>query len=115
MTIAIAAECHTTISTPIGRLLLLADDRGLRGVYVESQKYGPHWPRRRSEKHEVLERAACQLNEYFDGERTAFDLPLAPEGTEFQLRVWRALCQIDFVSTESYGGIARRIGRPAAR
>lgn len=57
---------------------------------------------------------AAQLQQYFSGERRAFDLPLAPRGTEFQLAVWRALQRIPYGETRSYSDIARQIGRPAA-
>jgi methylated-DNA-[protein]-cysteine S-methyltransferase len=62
----------------------------------------------------VLALAASQLGEYFAGERIAFDLPLAAEGTGFQRLVWDALLQIPFGATRSYGELARAIGRPAA-
>ena len=56
--------------------------------------------------------AARQLEAYFAGERTVFDLELAPEGTPFQQKVWRALCEIPFGHTISYGTLAERVGRP---
>ena len=59
-----------------------------------------------------LQRAVAQLNEYFAGSRHSFDLPLAPSGTEFQLACWRALAEIPYGETRSYGEQARRIGRP---
>jgi methylated-DNA-[protein]-cysteine S-methyltransferase len=62
----------------------------------------------------VLTRAAEQLAEYFAGERRDFDLPLAPRGTSFQVAVWRALEQIPFGATCSYGELARVVGRPSA-
>lgn len=55
-----------------------------------------------------------QLREYFDGSRTRFDLPLAPEGTPFQKAVWEELARIPFGQRVSYGELARRIGRPRA-
>ncbi|MGD2116167.1 MAG: methylated-DNA--[protein]-cysteine S-methyltransferase [Acidobacteriota bacterium] len=58
--------------------------------------------------------AAAQLAEYFAGARKAFDLPLAPEGTEFQRRVWRALAEIPWGETRSYGDLARAVGRPGS-
>ncbi len=60
----------------------------------------------------MLARAIEQLNEYFAGERRAFDLPLAPSGTEFQLACWDALAEIPYGETRSYGQQADRIGRP---
>jgi len=62
----------------------------------------------------VLERAAAQLAEYFAGDRRTFDLPLAPEGTTFQRRVWDALLRISYGETWSYGRLAREIGSPSA-
>jgi len=63
---------------------------------------------------EVLRQAAFELEEYFAGKRSVFDLPLDPVGTPFQLEVWRALRDVPFGETAAYGEIARRIGRPAA-
>jgi methylated-DNA-[protein]-cysteine S-methyltransferase len=62
----------------------------------------------------LLNRAVCQLDEYFAGRRQCFDLPLAPAGTPFQQTVWKALQQIPYGETCSYGDIARRIGKPRA-
>jgi methylated-DNA-[protein]-cysteine S-methyltransferase len=62
----------------------------------------------------LLERVAEQLAQYFAGERREFDLPLAPRGSGFQERVWRALLAIPFNETRSYGELARAIGRPSA-
>lgn len=62
----------------------------------------------------VLARAAAQLAAYFAGERRDFDLPLAPQGTPFQQRVWDALLAIPYGAVRSYGDVARAIGRPAA-
>ena len=55
-----------------------------------------------------------QLRAYFAGELEAFDLPLAPQGTPFQLAVWKRLCEIPYGETISYGELARRIGNPNA-
>ena len=62
----------------------------------------------------VLTAAAAQLDAFFAGVRTAFDLPLALAGTPFQETVWRALCDIPYGETVSYGELARRIGMPGA-
>lgn len=63
-----------------------------------------------SDDESVLLRAAAQLAQYFAGERTEFDLPLAPRGTEFQHRVWAELRMIGYGETASYGDIAHRLG-----
>jgi len=62
----------------------------------------------------VAEIAEMQLNEYFCGKRTHFDLPLLPNGTDFQLKVWDALCRIPYGETRSYRDIAEFIGNPKA-
>jgi methylated-DNA-[protein]-cysteine S-methyltransferase len=62
----------------------------------------------------VLHKCARQLTEYFSRRRTEFQLPLAPHGTDFQLRVWKALEQIPYGETRSYSEIARIIGAPDA-
>jgi methylated-DNA-[protein]-cysteine S-methyltransferase len=62
----------------------------------------------------VLREAEAQLGAYFDGELTEFDLPLAPHGTGFQLRVWDALMRIPYGTTTTYGAVAEAVGRPDA-
>lgn len=62
----------------------------------------------------ALESACRQVQEYLDGERRHFDLPLTPEGTDFQTRVWRSLQDIPFGETRSYGDVAADLGRPGA-
>jgi methylated-DNA-[protein]-cysteine S-methyltransferase len=67
-----------------------------------------------SQKTALLAEAAKQLDEYFAGKRREFDLPLAPQGTEFQRAAWNALCSIPFGETRSYGQMAALIGKPKA-
>ncbi len=62
----------------------------------------------------IIKEAAKQLNEYFDGSRKSFDLPLDPQGTEFQKKVWNALCSIPYGETRSYKQIAEQVGNPKA-
>ena len=61
----------------------------------------------------ILERAREQLQAYFDGEQTEFDLKLAPEGTPYRRRVWQALCDIPYGETCSYQDVARKVGGSA--
>ena len=61
-----------------------------------------------------LKEAVRQLKAYFSGKLKVFDLPLAAEGTDFQRRVWKALCQVSYGTTASYGEIAKAVGNPAA-
>jgi methylated-DNA-[protein]-cysteine S-methyltransferase len=109
-------ECmrYTRIDTPLGTLLLAADDGGIRKIFFENGR-----DRVRLESSWVLDparfkNAISQLHSYFAGELQEFDLPLAPEGTPFQLKVWKRLCQIPYGETISYGQLAHRIGNPKA-
>jgi methylated-DNA-[protein]-cysteine S-methyltransferase len=102
------------IDSPIGRLLLAGDAASLIHVGFQAgpRPFGPSagWIADAA----PLRTAITQLEEYFAGERRRFDLPLAPRGTEFQQRVWRALREIPYGNTISYGELARRIGKPSA-
>jgi len=102
------------IDSPVGPLLLAGDGEALRLVYFQA---GPH-PRRPPSDWIAdampVSAAIRQLEEYFAGERRAFDLPLAPQGTDFQRTVWRELTRIPYGQTVSYGELARRVGNPQA-
>jgi len=105
---------YTTLESPIGELLLLGDGRALRGLYMQDG-------RRPIAIHSEWERCAApfasacaQLQEYFAGGRTSFALPLAMNGNPFERRVWRALGDIPYGETRSYGELARAIGHPSA-
>jgi AraC family transcriptional regulator of adaptative response/methylated-DNA-[protein]-cysteine methyltransferase len=121
----VAADCIITavINTPLGDMLAGAasdavcllefDDRGrperqfkaLRGLFHKPLRPG---------KHALLARLQRQLDLYFKGERTAFDIPLAYPGTDFQRNVWQALRDIPYGRTMSYGEVARTVGKPGA-
>ncbi|MEM9403715.1 MAG: methylated-DNA--[protein]-cysteine S-methyltransferase [Pseudomonadota bacterium] len=102
------------MDSPIGRLLLAGDEDGLSLIGF------PQGKGHREPEADWVENTAGfadvkqQLDEYFDGRRSDFDLPLCPDGTEFQLDVLRALQEIPYGETASYADIARRIGRPKA-
>jgi methylated-DNA-[protein]-cysteine S-methyltransferase len=103
---------HETAS-PVGPLLLAADARALRHVYFQA---GPHpftpppeWCQEATRFTDVTR----ELAEYFAGERRAFTVPLATDGSEFQRSVWRALVAIPYGETISYGELARRVGNVA--
>lgn len=106
---------YTSIDSPIGELLLLGDGHALRGLYMQDGrkpvKIAPRWERSEAPFAGVQE----QLREYFAGERTTFDdLPLVLDGAQFERRVWRALQDIPYGETASYGEIARHVGQPGA-
>jgi len=90
-------------ASPLGSLLLAASGQGLCGLYFDEHRHfkGPQgWLA--SDDHPHLRRAAAQLDEYFDGRRQAFDLPLDLAGTPFQRKVWEKLSQVPYGATASY-------------
>lgn len=104
----------TTYKAPIGEILLVADDSGLRELHLPGLFAAHDATSARKSASAPLAKAVEQLEAYFAGELTQFDLPLVPEGTAFQLQVWRALADIPYAKTESYGSVAARIGNPKA-
>ncbi len=99
----------TSVASPVGDLILTGDGAALTGCYFTGTGHpDPTIGLQRDDA--AFAAVAAQLAEYFAGERTAFDLPLAPSGTEFQLRVWQQLRTIPFGETRSYADIARGIG-----
>ena len=102
------------IDSPVGPLMLAADDNGLRHIEFRDNRH----PADRSDWHggdnEILDATVAQLREYFDGERRDFDLPLAPQGTEFQRVVWQELARIPYGATISYAQLAQRVGNASA-
>ena len=103
---------YTTLTTPIGELLLTADDDGALTAVDLPNRHRDTAGLERDD--ELLAGARRQLTEYFAGERTTFDLPLRPHGAPFQLRVWEALLRIPYGETASYGEVARELGHPTA-
>jgi len=103
---------YVYVNSPIGKLLIAGDDSAVRLIsFPNRTEVEPGWI---AASTGVLDNAARQLREYFDGRRVEFDLPLAPEGTAFQRDVWQKLCEIPYGSTISYGELARRVGNPKA-
>jgi methylated-DNA-[protein]-cysteine S-methyltransferase len=98
-------------ATPVGELTLVASSAGLRELLWPER---PDRPSAIEAPSKLLDEAARQLNAYFAGELRRFDLPLDLAGTEFQLRAWRALADIPYGETISYGEQARQLGRPRA-
>lgn len=106
---------YTSTDSPLGELLLVGDDRALHGLYMQQgrrpKRIEPSWERSAA----PFEHVRAQLREYFAGERAAFETPLAGlDGDGFERAVWRALTEIPYGETVSYGEIARRIGQPSA-
>jgi len=107
---------YKTMQTPVGRLKLVAGDRGLAAILWEKEdpKHAGLIPLADDENHPVLLEAERQLGDYFAGKLETFSIPLDPVGTAFQKEVWDALATIPFGETRSYAQIARQIGRPKA-
>jgi methylated-DNA-[protein]-cysteine S-methyltransferase len=116
--ISASQRSHAVIDSPIGPLTLIVRDGRLTGVHMEVTRYEPDAAALGEavpcDADPVLAAAASQLDAYFSGELTSFDLPLDLEGTGFQRTVWQGLQSIPYGVTISYGELARRIGQPSA-
>lgn len=102
-----------SIDTPVGPVTLAGDGERLRGVYMTDHKRAPLLDGVRHDD-EAFGDAVRQLAEWFDRRRTTFDLSLDPVGTAFQAAVWKALVDIPFGETVTYGELAARLHRPGA-
>jgi methylated-DNA-[protein]-cysteine S-methyltransferase len=98
--------------SPIGRLILECDGDVLIGIWLPHERR--HARNDADDVAPVLKETASQLDEYFVGERTDFDVPMELDGTAFQREVWSELARIPYGETISYGELARRVGRPSA-
>lgn len=99
-------KCTLNVDTPIGKMYFVGDDR-----YITELRFGEIADENPSP---VLNMGRIQLEEYFEGKRKEFDLPLQAAGTDFQKKVWQALREIPYGETASYGGIAEKIGNKNA-
>lgn len=98
---------HCVIATPVGHLRIDATEAAITGVNRTTEALCPPSTL-------LLADCARQLDAYFHGQLTAFDLPIQLEGTPFRLKVWEALCTIPYGETRSYSDLARMIGQPTA-
>jgi methylated-DNA-[protein]-cysteine S-methyltransferase len=111
---------HTVVDSPIGPLTLVARGSMLSCIFMSDHRHLPEPERfgravEATDADDVLRVTADQLEEYFAGERTEFDVALDTEaGTEFQRKVWAALRDIPYGTTISYAELARRIDKPTA-
>jgi methylated-DNA-[protein]-cysteine S-methyltransferase len=107
---------HRWMDSPVGKILLTASDRAITGLYLKNQKYFPKLAETAEEldRSPILDLAQTQLAEYFALQRQQFDLPIEPEGTEFQKQIWQLLQKIPFGETISYGTLAQWYGQPNA-
>lgn len=105
---------YTRCRSPVGSWLLVSDGVALTGAYPESHRAVPPVTDAWRRDDAFFAGVRDQLDAYFAGRLTAFDVPLAPEGTPFQQQVWGALREIPVGSTTTYGGLAEHLGRPTA-
>ena len=100
------------LPSPIGPLYVEAENGRLTRLYTDGHRFHAHAEPDRDGRFADLQ---AQLDEYFAGERTTFDVPLAEHGTDFELRVWQRLREIPYGETCTYGEIARELGSSRAR
>lgn len=105
---------YRTVASPVGPLTLAGRDEVLTHLRMEDQTHPPPGRDDWVLDEQAFPKVVEQLEAYFAGELTEFDVPFELEGTPFQRQVWSALVEIPYGTTASYGDVARRIGRPTA-
>lgn len=103
---------YTTMESPLGLLTLVATQEALVALYVNDELMPKKKDAIKSESHKILTMAQKQLEEFFQGKRKSFNLPLNPEGTSFQKKAWSALSEIPFGEVWSYGKQAGYLNNP---
>ena len=99
-----------SLHSPVGDLTVFEEDDHI--IVLEWGRVPADQPGMNRD-HPLLLEACAQLNDYFDGKRSGFDLPLAPAGTDFQKAVWQAMCEIPAGQTRTYGDVAKELGSAA--
>lgn len=112
--LAAVSITYDVLETPIDRLVVASDGSAIVGTWMANAEPDEATWVGRCGSDDLLREARRQLQAYFAGRLTAFDLPLAPNGTDFQRRVWSALTKIPFGTTISYADLARRLSNAAA-
>ena len=107
---------YIRIATPLGTLFATAAGGALTGLYYEGGRHAPEISSAWEEDRAAAPLAECarQVGEYLEGKRKGFDLPLAPQGSQFQRRVWIEIARIPYGETLTYAELARRAGAPGA-
>ncbi|HVB00544.1 MAG TPA: methylated-DNA--[protein]-cysteine S-methyltransferase [Acidimicrobiales bacterium] len=104
----------SVIATPVGEMLLVGDGSSLVELHLPATAPFEKITDQYTRDDRVLKPVAEQISAYFSGDLTIFTIGLAPSGTNFQLSVWNALCDIEYGTTAAYGEVATAIGRPKA-
>lgn len=97
------------LNSPVGKVYIHADNEYICAVHFNTPSESNHF-----EENELTKSASCQLNEYFEGKRKAFDLPLKQEGTSFQQQVWKEVSAVHFGRTLTYFQIAKNLNNTGA-
>lgn len=97
------------MKTPLGTAVIEGDEKGISRISISEET-----PTTSNKIADSLREAVSQLQEYFDGKRTDFELQLNPDGTEFQKQIWQELQQIPFGKTTSYLELSKKYGDPKA-
>lgn len=106
---------YSYYTSPIGRLLMLSQDNKLTNLDLEAEQIAPNPKWILKENLPLFIQVVEALNRYFNGEKEDFSsIPLAPQGTVFQQKIWQRLCQIPYGETSSYGELATQINNPKA-
>lgn len=108
------APYYSELNSPIGTLLVVGDDDRVCGLYMDGQRHLPTLPPDCRRKDSAFRHVREQLKQYFAGRLRRFEVTTNAPGSSFQQAVWRALTQIPYGTTESYGDLARRIGNAGA-
>ena len=103
------------MKSPIGKITLIASDEAIVALYVNDEPMPKKEQAKKNDHHKILLLAEKQLNEYFNGSRHNFELPLQPDGTAFQIKAWKALSKIPFGQVWSYGKQAYFLKAPKAQ
>ncbi|MGV3619602.1 MAG: methylated-DNA--[protein]-cysteine S-methyltransferase [Archangium sp.] len=106
--------CYSRCSSPVGSWLLISDGEALVGVYPESHRAVPAITAGWKRDDGFFAGVVDQMHAYFAGHLTEFDVPLAPQGTPFQKKVWAALREIPMGTTTTYGALAAHLGQASA-
>lgn len=106
---------YTYYPSPVGRLLILSDGESITHIDFEKEQYAPNPKWLKQDELPVFQKVRLAFERYFNGEVECFsNIPLKPEGTEFQLSIWQALREIAYGELSSYGELALRINNPKA-
>lgn len=106
---------YDDMDSPVGTLTIISSSQGLHAILWDTDLKNIKYKKTlsnliKSENEKTILQSKKQLTEYFEGRRKIFDLPLAINGTDFQIQAWKQLLQIPYATTISYGEQAKRMG-----